>query len=102
MADFVETSDKLKYIRENVPELSRLIQLGEECAELSAAIFKLCRKLRNDNPTPAMESEIKESIKEEFTDIQLCMDVLFEDFFDENGYEKKLCRWVERLKGVKS
>lgn len=102
MADYVETSEKLKYIRENVPELSRLIQLGEECAELSAVIFKLCRKMRNDNPTPVDEAEIVESIKEEFTDVQLCMDVLFEDFFDENEYEKKLCRWFERLKGVKS
>lgn len=36
--------ESLEFICESLNDRARLMRLGEECAELSAAIFKLFRK----------------------------------------------------------
>lgn len=96
--DFREQDEKIKFICENVSELSRLLQVGEECAELIAAIFKYLRKMSADNPTPKSEQEIIENIKEEIMDIQLCIDMVDNKLIDYEIYNRKLNRWYRRLK----
>ena len=94
--DFKEQDAKIKFICENVSELSRLLQAGEECAELIAAIFKYLRKMSADNPTPKSEEEIVNNIKEELTDVLLCVNAV--GLFDNEIYQQKLDRWYRRLK----
>lgn len=77
---------------------SLLIQLLEECNELSAAITKLVRKIRDNNPTPKTLPEIEDSIIEEMTDVILCLDMLNGYYTDYKIYTMKLKRWAERLK----
>ena len=61
--------ENLNYIREKLSDKARLLQLGEECAELSAAIFKLLRKTETDNPTPKSLDEVRENLIEEIEDV---------------------------------
>lgn len=95
--DFKEQDAKIKFICENVSDLSRLLQVGEECAELIAAIFKYLRKMSADNPTPKTEEEIIANIKEEIMDIQLCLDMVDGSLIDYEIYNRKLNRWARRL-----
>lgn len=99
---FVESSESenesLNYIREKLSDKARLLQLGEECAELSAAIFKLFRKKETDNPTPKSLEEIYENLIEEIEDVAVSISVISEYLRDKKVYEAKLKRWVERLK----
>ena len=90
--------ENIDYIRENLSDKARLIQLGEECAELSAAIFKLFRKTETDNPTPKSLEEVHANLIEEIEDVVLCISVISEYLRDKKVYEAKLKRWVERLK----
>jgi hypothetical protein len=55
--------------------------------------------MSQDNPTPKSEKEIIENLKEEIMDIQLCLDCIDVDMIDYKIYERKLNRWVRRLKG---
>lgn len=91
-------NENISYIRENLSDKTRLIQLGEECAELSAAIFKLFRKKETDNPTPKSLEEIYENLIEEIEDEAVSISVISEYLRDRKIYESKLKRWVERLK----
>ena len=88
----------LNYIRENLSDKARLLQLGEECAELSAAIFKLFRKTETDNPTPKSLEEVHANLIEEIEDVVLSISVISEYLRDRKIYESKLMRWVERVK----
>lgn len=94
----VTEHENLNYIRENLSDKARLLQLGEECAELSAAIFKLFRKTETDNSTPKSLEEVHENLIEEIEDVVLCISVISEYLRDKKVYEAKLKRWVERLK----
>ena len=91
-------TEKVNYIRSKVSTTDMLVQVAEECNELSAAVLKLIRKLNKDNPTPKSEREIIASIQEEMTDVFLCIDVLGGMYIDKKQYNYKLNRWVERLK----
>ena len=84
-------------IRDKLSNIDLLIQLSEECNELSAAITKLVRKIRDNNPTPKTLPEIEDGITEEMTDVVLCLDLLNGYYTDYNIYVKKLKRWFERL-----
>ena len=97
--DFTEQDAKIRYVCVNVSSLSRLIQLSEECAEYIQAVSKYLRTMSQDNPTPKSEKEIIENLKEEIMDIQLCLDCIAADMIDYKIYERKLNRWVRRLKG---
>lgn len=79
-----------------------LEQTAEECNELAQACLKLARKLRNENPTPRTEDEIKESINEEFADVSLCAGLLsLEGIIDLDKVESiglaKGERWEKRI-----
>ena len=79
-------------------DTSRLLQAGEECAELIAAIFEYLRKMSADNPTPKSEEEILHNITEEIMDVQLSLDTVGSNLIDYDIYTSKLNRWVKRLK----
>ena len=89
--------EKRIYIREKLSVMDALVQLGEECSELSAIVFKLIRKIDETNPTPLSFSEINQRVDEEVTDVMLCLDVIGGVFGDMELYRKKLDRWVKRL-----
>lgn len=90
--------EKINYIRSKVSTTDMLVQVAEECNELSAAVLKLIRKLNGENPTPKTDEEIKANIQEEMTDVLLCMNVLGELYIDKEQYNRKLDRWMQRLK----
>lgn len=90
--------EKQAYIREHIGNTDLLIQIGEECAELSQAIFKLIRKINQSNPTPKTVDEINRDIEEELTDVQLCIDVIGGCYLNHSQYGAKLDRWVERIR----
>ena len=90
-------TDKHQVVRHYVKCYDMLIQLAEECNELSAAILKYLRKDRNENPTPLSEDEIQKRIEEECTDVTLCLDVMGRLYVDDKLYDEKLDRWINRL-----
>ena len=92
-----ETEKYKMLIRDKLSNTDLLIQLSEECNELSAAITKLVRKIRDNNPIPKTLPEIEDSITEEMTDVILCLDMLNGYDTDYNVYTTKLKRWAERL-----
>lgn len=77
-------------IRDKLSNTDLLIQL-------SAAITKLVRKIRDNNPTPKTLPETEDGITEEMTDVVLCLDMLNGYYTDYNIYITKLKRWAERL-----
>lgn len=79
-----------------------LEQCAEECVELSHACLKGARKLRNENPTPVSEDDIKNNIVEEAADVLLCINSLVESGLI--SYEAidsvrmtKRARWQKRI-----
>ena len=92
-----ETERYKMLIRDKLSNTDLLIQLSEECNELSATITKLVRKIRDNNPTPKTLPEIEDSITEEMTDVILCLDMLNGYYTDYKIYTMKLKRWAERL-----
>ena len=89
--------EKRNFIRKKLGVRDALVQLGEECSELSAIVFKLIRKIDDNNPTPLYFNEIMEKVDEEITDVMLCLDIMHEVFGDMELYRRKLNRWVKRL-----
>lgn len=69
-----------------------LLQLAEECSELSKAALKLNRKLGGFNPTPLTLEVAKSNLMEEIADVRVCLRNL------ENIYGKLDTRDIERLK----
>ena len=82
----------------DLPENIRLIQLAEECAELSQAALKLVRAL--DGDTPVSEIECRKNVIEEMADVNLCMMVLTTEpdrMAIEAVMRGKATRWKNRL-----
>ena len=87
-------------IKQHLPEDELLLQLAEECAELSQAALKLRRALTGINPTPITEDEARENLLEEAADVYCVLGLLL-------GYEehaemyditkRKKERWAARL-----
>lgn len=88
---------KIQFVREHLASIPLLIGTAEEAAELSAAVLKLCRAQEGSNPTGKSGGEVLSAIREEMTDLRLCLDVLGERYVDADIYDSKLTRWVERL-----
>lgn len=91
-----------KEILDQIGEAAALEQTAEECAELAHACMKMARKFRAENPTPAAEEEICESIHEELADLMTCVDVLINIPWinTEKVQEiqiRKARRWEERI-----
>lgn len=86
-------SDLLAY---DIPEPAILEQAAEECSELSQALLKLARILRNENPTPITELTAIQNIIEELSDVALCMRIL-RIAPDTSKEEYKCRRWIDRV-----
>ena len=95
-------------IIDQIGEPAFLVQLAEECSELSQAALKLARKMRDENPTPKTYKECRDSLQEEMADVLLCIDQYMneqESDFTVWVYEikkQKLERWKQRLNEMKS
>lgn len=94
-----------KYIWEKLGKAEILCQLAEEAAELSQAALKLRRALTQKNPTPVTVEEAEEHLLEEFADVNVCLDVLFEgeedDTYVDSVYDRaciKEARWASRIR----
>lgn len=91
-----------KEILDKIGEAATLEQTAEECAELAQVCLKMARKFRAENPTPAAEAEICESIHEELADLMTCVDVMINIPWinTEKVQEiqiRKARRWEERI-----
>lgn len=100
----IDLKDGLKIIINKVSYEDRLIQLAEECNELSQAILKWYRLKKGTNP-PAENVEVFKKLYEELADVSLCLKTVINDT-DISPYEKdivqanedyKLDRWVTRI-----
>lgn len=89
---------KAEAIRVRLSLEDQLIQLAEECGELSAAVLKLVRIRRDKNPTPMTEIEVLGRIEEELTDVRVCLDVIGDQLWRSDLYAFKINRWHDRLK----
>lgn len=90
-------SSVLEYIREHSTEASLYEQLAEECIELAFACISKARLLRGESPSTKNHEDLDNSINEEVTDVNLCLDVLCK-FPNYDIYDAKLRRWESRLK----
>lgn len=77
-----------------------LEQMAEECSELTQALLKYARKLKNENPTPKSESEIKRNLIEEYSDVIQCARELGlqpdEEQIEEKAERFKV-RWIAKV-----
>lgn len=99
----------IDYICSHVSREARLLQLAEECAELSKACLKLHRALTHENPTPQLEGKLEDDLLEEAVDVLVCMEAAGVDYLEgvtlrtwgsdrpQMLKERKLARWVQRL-----
>lgn len=93
----------IEYIKENVSREDRLLQLAEECNELSQAILKVCRYDKGSNKPQGSKTEVYGNLYEEMADVKLCMATIENEFTDsliQVNKNHKLARWVNRVKGV--
>ncbi len=90
-----ETKNNINSIRMFITHPAILEQMAEECAELSKALLKKARKIRNENYTPLDMETIDNNITEEFTDVAICAEVLNLKI-NMDMFNKKLNRWVDR------
>jgi len=88
--------DYIHKIRERVPAAALYEQLAEECVELAHAALKMARHMRNENPTPMTEEQIKHNLIEEASDIHLVSRIL-DIKPDVQVVDTKLVRWYDRL-----
>lgn len=81
-----------KNLIELIGEPAMLEQTAEECSELAQACLKMARKLRNDNPTPKTDKEIRDNLCEEIADVLICIGEL------ENGLiidvNEEIAPWI--------
>lgn len=97
-------SEMLNYIKAKVNYKERLAQLAEEATELAHAALKYRRTLDDENPTPVSSNEAFKNLIEEIDDIALLLETLALKWrveFNSSSREKKLKRWVERLKDAR-
>lgn len=94
---YIHLRKSKEYISKKLDETDLLTQAAEECSELIQALMKRYRIITKHNPTTTTESDNKDNIIEEWSDLCLVMELL--------GYEadpvitqKKKERWAKRLK----
>lgn len=90
-------NDSVEYIRWKLPDVELLAQLAEEAAELSQAALKLRRVIDKTNPTPVGRAEAWANIREEISDVAVCLALLELDS-DPATMTAKIRRWAKRLK----
>ena len=74
--------------------------LAEECVELAHASLKMARILRGENPTPMSKHLVEVMIKEEVTDVNMCLKDL-EIYPDKEIEEFKKDRFEYRIEDMK-
>lgn len=91
-------------IADALPMEERLLQLAEECAELSRAALKLRRAITGANPTPRSAKECTYQLMEEISDVFTCVDVIAMELGPEmlvrnveETMREKAERWARRL-----
>lgn len=84
-------------IRTKLCDAELLAQLAEEASELAHAALKLRRVRDGRNYTPVTFQEAYDQLKEEVSDVMLCLEVLGVDA-DRRTMDAKLERWAERLR----
>lgn len=84
-------------IRTLLSDAELLAQLAEEAAELGHAALKLRRVRDGKNYTPVTFQEAYDQLKEEISDVLLCLEVLGVDG-DRRTMGAKLERWADRLR----
>lgn len=94
-------------ISDILPETEILAQLAEEASELAQAALKLRRALDGTNPTPKSVEECEANLHEEWADVNVAFDQLWDDKgafqlveLDEEyqiAITKKLDCWLSRL-----
>lgn len=94
--------DKLEFVRDKLSQEEMLIQLAEECNELSQACLKVVR-MGSHNPPNITCKDLDANFTEELADVLLCIKVLpkfvvVEEELNEIA-DYKLNRWVNRLNG---
>lgn len=88
--------DYIREINKRVPTAAMYEQFAEECVELAQAALKMARHLRNENPTPMTEEQIKHNLIEEASDVHLVSKIL-DIKPDMQIVGAKLVRWYDRL-----
>ena len=96
-----------KKVSDILPKTEILAQLAEEASELAQAALKLRRALDGTNPTPKCVAECEANLMEEWVDVNVAFDQLWDDKgvfqlieLDEeyqSTITKKLDRWLSRL-----
>ena len=61
------------HLGDKIGKEAMLEQTAEECSELSKACLKLARKLRDENPTHKSFDVLENNLKEEVTDVLICI-----------------------------
>lgn len=80
-----------------IGEPAMLEMLAEELVECAHEALKLARVKRGENPTPRTEKEVRESLREEWTDVVQCTKELKLDV-NWNQIEVKKKRFEEHWK----
>ena len=96
--------DMLNYIKSHVSKKELLAQFAEEAIETAHAALKYRRTLDDENPTPVSSTEAFKNLIEEIYDIALLLETLALKWrieFNSSSRERKLKRWVERLKDAR-
>lgn len=83
-------------IKKYIPKAALYEQLAEEASELSQAALKYARYIRKENYTNKTQSECEECIREEFSDVINCANVLGLQYSEEI-IDYKLFRWKQRI-----
>lgn len=94
--------DKLKDIEEAVDKEELVLQLAEECSELSHACLKIVRAAKGQAYKPY--SECIKNLAEEIADVELCIKTIYDTMPDiwymKLGFkDSKIERWHKRLFG---
>ena len=92
--------NKINCIRDNLSDVDMILQLAEEASELSQAASKALRVKLRHNPTPVTEDQALKSVLEEFADVLLSFEALFNRQHDKevlNIKFSKLDRWYHRV-----
>lgn len=95
---------ELKEIISRVSEEDRLLQLAEECNELSQAILKVYRYKKGTNKPKGTLASVYNNLTEEIADVSLCLDTILNAkqatrAVVEGKKKRKAQRWIKRLNG---
>ena len=96
--------DMLNYIKSHVSKKELLAQFAEEATERAHAALKDRGALDDENPTPVSSNEAFKNLIEEIDDVALLLETLALKWrveFNSSSRERKLKRWVERLKDAR-